>query len=361
MMDACFGIRHRRNAGKATMPPASGFFIDVDHSNGVQPSEGHCANWSAGGRGQGLTSGADRNKLDVYGLFCGSCPHSFIRYMEDVTTPGERLNYSECMVQQMLRDIPPHVPIIVSYDISCKLAGRFCDPRLTFVLPALHVYGHVLRCQLLFGIRATESVGLIDGESVERIWPPFRRFGPQVKEMAQDNRRNFLNYVADTMNFARIMSIITVDEFLQKAGESRETVLSSLKAKPTAATSKKAEAIRSLYRVACERQYLIDHAATERGQRMNRLLTVTNQKLLKKTRSIVAKFNGLHQSDQLDYQDFISPNSEGFQQLLHINGDIAQKARAVKLRDLYFRCKEESQRVAAEATTILSDTDEDYI
>uniref|UniRef100_A0A1I8HMS9 CxC1 domain-containing protein n=1 Tax=Macrostomum lignano TaxID=282301 RepID=A0A1I8HMS9_9PLAT len=234
MMDACFGIRHRRNAGKATMPPASGFFIDVDHSNGVQPSEGHCANWSAGGRGQGLTSGAE------------------------LIATNWILNYSECMVQQMLRDIPPHVPIIVSYDISCKLAGRFCDPRLTFVLPALHVYGHVLRCQLLFGIRATESVGLIDGESVERIWPPFRRFGPQVKEMAQDNRRNFLNYVADTMNFARIMSI-------------------------------------------------------------------------------------------------------RFQQLLHINGDIAQKARAVKLRDLYFRCKEESQRVAAEATTILSDTDEDYI
>uniref|UniRef100_A0A1I8JCJ2 L51_S25_CI-B8 domain-containing protein n=1 Tax=Macrostomum lignano TaxID=282301 RepID=A0A1I8JCJ2_9PLAT len=54
-------------------------------------------------------------------------------------------------------------PIVVSYDIACKLQSHFRDnPRLRFAVPAFHAYGHNWQCQLQNNIRFLSDVGLTD-------------------------------------------------------------------------------------------------------------------------------------------------------------------------------------------------------
>ena len=42
--------------------------------------------------------------------------------------------------------------------------------RLKFATSAMHSYAHQWQCQLVFGPRMLQGMGLTDGEGVERLW-----------------------------------------------------------------------------------------------------------------------------------------------------------------------------------------------
>jgi len=42
--------------------------------------------------------------------------------------------------------------------------------RLQFSLNIFHMYGHELKCQLLYSPRMLPGNGIVDGESPERFW-----------------------------------------------------------------------------------------------------------------------------------------------------------------------------------------------
>uniref|UniRef100_A0A1I8GP41 CxC2 domain-containing protein n=1 Tax=Macrostomum lignano TaxID=282301 RepID=A0A1I8GP41_9PLAT len=377
MLDACFGLRHRKQAGKAVIPAASGFFVDVDVTQNQEPNVSHCPNFTAG-RGQGLVSASDRQKLDVFGLFCGSCRHSGVTYLADVVTPGERLVYSSAMVNKAIEDSLPDQKIIVSYDIACKLSGRFNDSNVAFAIPAFHAYGHKESCQLKFGIRSVAGAGLTDGESCERIWSTARRFGPQLKEMTHTNRRDFLNYWADSINFGRINNISvwlfsrekvakqSLQRFYSEVSEFRSKIsidgdlsaflaicsvwekelLEQYSAADAASHSRKdpaEDAFFQLQQISCDRRFLIEHAVTESGQKMNKALNKTLRKLNKKGEALVRKFHErfptrvIHQPSLLNDGGLGSPST-----------DRSRKRQAVKLLHLYLRIEEEASLVRVE-------------
>jgi hypothetical protein len=91
MMDACFGMRHRRQ-DDALPAKSTGFFVDAvdDDQAAVAADEGACPGFKAGTWSEAAMPANSRHKFDVFGLFAGICRHGAVLQLQDLTTPGER-------------------------------------------------------------------------------------------------------------------------------------------------------------------------------------------------------------------------------------------------------------------------------
>ncbi|PAA89046.1 hypothetical protein BOX15_Mlig024767g1 [Macrostomum lignano] len=315
-LDGCFGMRHRSSAGKSTTStpsdtPVADFFLDTDLSREVSAAAGSCPNWRAGGRGQDVFTPKDEGSLDVFGLFATSCRHSSIVSLSDIVTHGERLNYAVTAVKAAAVK-HQDTPIVVSYDIACKLQSHFRDnPRLRFAVPAFHAYGHNWQCQLQNNIRFLSDVGLTDGEACERLWSHFRRYAAQTKEMTLANRRAFLNHLATSINVTGIQEITSwfverkrlLEKTQKKCDNDAEKIAEELALPPTLSSflayaescasrfcdyvlaeqsqsfGSREAVINDLARLETERQHLVQHLSTYRGQQMAKRLKFALKKL----------------------------------------------------------------------------------
>nr|GAT44258.1 predicted protein [Mycena chlorophos] len=115
-----------------------------------------------------------------------------------------------------LRYISRLLRVIASYDITCQWS-RHLPERLArlpplvqlkivmtlfrFVVPKMHIKGHVLICQLLFSLSFAAGSGQTDGEGIERMWALINGIvtstwscGPGSRADQLDDHWSFLNW-----------------------------------------------------------------------------------------------------------------------------------------------------------------------
>ncbi|KAF7317934.1 CxC2 domain-containing protein [Mycena kentingensis (nom. inval.)] len=98
---------------------------------------------------------------------------------------GERYANMDWVFFSLLQHISPLLWLIVSYDIVCQWTKKLQErvkslaphirinvvfALLRFVIPKLHILGHVFRCRLLFSLLLLRGGAQTDGEGIERPW-----------------------------------------------------------------------------------------------------------------------------------------------------------------------------------------------
>ncbi|PAA87534.1 hypothetical protein BOX15_Mlig019149g2, partial [Macrostomum lignano] len=371
LLDACFGMKHKvtANSGHSVQAEA-GYFITPDIESNVTAADDSCANWRAG-RGESLLSASQHRLYDVFGLFSGICRHGSVVMLEDLVTPGEKLNYAKSMVHNFLSGLPSSCKAIISYDVACKLSSHFHqDERLRFAVPAFHAYGHTAACQLKSGIRATEGAGLTDGEAVERFWSELRPITKQTKEMTKRNRQDFLNFVCSSRNLALVFKIglwLIERQRLQaktlrylegasgdatKIDDEAERILEIYEANQAASrqrTRDKEATIKFLHVQACDREFLSRYLLTSRGQKMAAHLRNVINKSLASSKTHVKNYNQDHLEAPLDFESVRYPSSSAFNEL---PSDVCHAIQAIKHRNLQQRLQEEEDLCSEEVRRV---------
>ncbi|XP_028983462.1 uncharacterized protein LOC114842115 [Betta splendens] len=203
-MDANFGLVRKRSSGSSLVEPLHGnrMFVreeDVQeylssHPDGSKPNE-DCSNFKAGNL---LRSQKNQQKLDVTGVFGVSCRHEIPLVFLNMTQ-GERLAYPMYIIKELLtRNQGKNLNLHVIYDIACVLSSHMhkkaeaMQQGVSLAVPAFHVFGHKLQCQVLYSTRRLKGFGLTDGEGMERLWSFLRRFARITKEMSPSHRLDLL-------------------------------------------------------------------------------------------------------------------------------------------------------------------------
>jgi hypothetical protein len=90
---------------------------------------------------------------------------------------------------------------IVLYDIACNLHAHVKKSesrlfpfkfRFNWCVSIFHAYAHSMKCQLNYHPRVCNSIGLTDGESLERLWSYLGRFSSTTKYMRPYHRLDIL-------------------------------------------------------------------------------------------------------------------------------------------------------------------------
>ncbi|KAF7288127.1 CxC2 domain-containing protein [Mycena chlorophos] len=123
----------------------------------------------------------------VTGVVMGVCTrHEFVQPngVADLQR-GERYGNVDWVFLSILRHLELHLRFLISYDIACQWCKRLFErvdalPFLLslvlvstlfrFVVPKLHILGHIAKCQAEFSLNYTPGSGQADGESIERAW-----------------------------------------------------------------------------------------------------------------------------------------------------------------------------------------------
>ncbi|KAJ7050263.1 hypothetical protein C8F01DRAFT_1035389 [Mycena amicta] len=197
--DACFSYRHLRSAGDGPTGYKPRLFVPkakvdavksrMDSARKGKPGpmldDGCSESWNAANEKKKL---ADPKRYDASGIFALTCRHSPVIFMANVDTPGEQHHYIVALLEEVISHLPPEATICQAYDIGCvvdhtlKMMHDILKPgvrqRISFVLNAMHAYGHIWRCQILSNPRMWIGMGLSDFEGVERYWSRIRKLIP---------------------------------------------------------------------------------------------------------------------------------------------------------------------------------------
>nr|GAT44791.1 predicted protein [Mycena chlorophos] len=130
---------------------------------------------------------------------------------------GEWYGNMDYIFASALRYISRLLRVTASYDIACQWSRRLQErlarlPSLVrlkivmtlfrFVVPKMHIKGHVLLCQLLFSLSFAAGSGQTDGEGIERMWvlingivTSTRSCGPGSRADQLDDHWSYLNWM----------------------------------------------------------------------------------------------------------------------------------------------------------------------
>ncbi|KAF7299371.1 hypothetical protein MIND_00886400 [Mycena indigotica] len=172
--DACFSYRHLRSAGDGPTGYQPKYFIGKEKVDAVKrrmdearrrrpaPADDGCAeNWNAANEKKRV---ADPKRYDASGIFALTCRHSQVIFMCNIDTPGEQHHYIVALLEEVLSRLP--------------LGSDHLASLRSFVLNAMHAYGHEWACQLLYNPRMVVGMGLTDNECIERLWSRIRKLIP---------------------------------------------------------------------------------------------------------------------------------------------------------------------------------------
>ncbi|MEQ2297458.1 hypothetical protein AMECASPLE_034829 [Ameca splendens] len=91
-------------------------------------------------------------------------------------THGERLAYPKFIIRELEKRYKnKNINLHFIYDIACVLfthihkTGEVIPQGISMAVPAFHVYGHKLQCQIMYSTRRLPGFGLTDGEGMERL------------------------------------------------------------------------------------------------------------------------------------------------------------------------------------------------
>ncbi|KAJ7825175.1 hypothetical protein B0H13DRAFT_2375077 [Mycena leptocephala] len=196
--DGCFSYRHLRKAGDGPISYDPSYFIPKHKVDAVgqrleaakkrpaakaKPSE----SWDAANE---TKRKADPKRYDASGIFVMTCRHGQVIFLCNVDTPGEQQRYIVAMLEEVFTLLPPHATVLQAYDVGCVTEHSLnlhpifppaIRERVSFVINAMHAYGHHWACQLVYSPRFRAGIGLADHESVERFWSRIRKLIPLTR------------------------------------------------------------------------------------------------------------------------------------------------------------------------------------
>jgi len=109
---------------------------------------------------------------------------------------------AECLIDNFLHKFSKSDQnFIFLYDIACSFNAHISKPnnplylhrdRFKWAVTIFHAYAHTPSCQKIYHPRTIESIGLTDGETLERLWSYLGRFVNTTKHMRSNHRLDIL-------------------------------------------------------------------------------------------------------------------------------------------------------------------------
>ncbi|THU89993.1 hypothetical protein K435DRAFT_676784 [Dendrothele bispora CBS 962.96] len=121
------------------------------------------------------------------GKGCGlcACHEMLLKNGMGTLQVGERYANIDYIKTSLLHHINAMLVLVVSYDIVCQRSRKVVErlknlPPLVwlnltlrilyFVIPKLHILGHLISCQEKLSLNYTYGSGQTDAEGIERVW-----------------------------------------------------------------------------------------------------------------------------------------------------------------------------------------------
>jgi hypothetical protein len=76
-----------------------------------------------------------------------------------------------------------------------------------FVIPKMHIKGHLVGCQDKFSLDRTPGSAQTDREAIERPWANIGRVGTSMQEMGLGSRENTLNGHWGSWNWQKLVGL----------------------------------------------------------------------------------------------------------------------------------------------------------
>nr|GAT42599.1 predicted protein [Mycena chlorophos] len=135
---------------------------------------------------------------------------------------GERFSNMDYLFASMLRHISQILRKVVSYDIVCQWYKNIFErltqlpPFLkfvlyrrftTFVVPKLHILGHIAECRSRFNLDLTSGGGQTDAEGIERAWAAAGGLSGSTKMMGPGARSDMLDAYWSFWNWTKVIGL----------------------------------------------------------------------------------------------------------------------------------------------------------
>ncbi|KAJ7170348.1 hypothetical protein C8R43DRAFT_876024 [Mycena crocata] len=210
--DGCFSYRHLRSAGDGPISYDPSYFVSKEKVNAgrdhiaaarsQKPAEftppipkeaiDACANlWDAANEKK---KKVDPTRHDASGIFVMTCHHSQVLFLCNIDTPGEQQQYIIALLEEVMSHLPKEATVVQCYDVACVTEHSYpilkegYRKHISFVINAMHAYGHQWICQLVYSPRLRQGIGLTDAESVERFWSRIRKLIGITRNQWQSRR-----------------------------------------------------------------------------------------------------------------------------------------------------------------------------
>jgi hypothetical protein len=122
----------------------------------------------------------------------------------------------------LTRHVHVKLPLIISYDIACQWSKNVIErlkklPPLvrfdltlcfvSFVIPKLHILGHLIKCQEKHSLNFTAGAGQTDAEGIERVWAGLGGVATSIKEMGPGSHHDTLEDHISYWNWGKIVGM----------------------------------------------------------------------------------------------------------------------------------------------------------
>ncbi|PKY60134.1 hypothetical protein RhiirA4_517405 [Rhizophagus irregularis] len=140
--------------------------------------------------------------LDDTGLFGSTCRHGIPLRFINLKGIGERFSLAECLLYKLQNIFNERSQsFVILYDIACSFHAHVnknesalskFKSRFDWCISIFHAFAHSMKCQLKYHPRIHPSIGLTDGENLERLWSYLGRFAVTTKYMRPSHRLDIL-------------------------------------------------------------------------------------------------------------------------------------------------------------------------
>ncbi|KAK7461135.1 hypothetical protein VKT23_009062 [Stygiomarasmius scandens] len=135
---------------------------------------------------------------------------------------GERYANMDYIKGSLMRHIHNLLVLIISYDIVCQWSKKLLTrlkklPNLVrlnltfrvlyFVIPKLHILGHLIKCQEKYSLNFTLGVGQTDAEGIERVWSGLGGVAGSLKEMGPGSHHDTLEDHIGHWNWSKVIGL----------------------------------------------------------------------------------------------------------------------------------------------------------
>lgn len=121
-----------------------------------------------------------------------------------------RFSLAECLLYKLQEVFnEKSQSFVVLYDIACSFHAHInksesslfkSKSRFDWCISIFHAYAHSMKCQIKYHPRICSSIGLTDGESLERLWSYLGRFALTTKYMSSSHRLDILELAINNIS-----------------------------------------------------------------------------------------------------------------------------------------------------------------
>ncbi|KAF7346681.1 CxC2 domain-containing protein [Mycena sanguinolenta] len=228
-IDACFRLKRKKLSSWTADPSLqdgwayfvrSGPYFEFVKTLGEQKEMSTCTGLAA-------LDHANAKYLQGYAATgCGmvTCGHHEVVTKNGVADlqAGEKYGNMDYVVASAWRHFISLLFFLLSYDIMCQWSKKLKErlknlpPALRlqlalffvkFVIPKLHILGHLKICQEMFSLLFTPGSGQADMEGIERIWSSSGLMGVSTREMGPGSRQDTLDDFWHYWNWNKVIAM----------------------------------------------------------------------------------------------------------------------------------------------------------